>query len=425
MKFVSKLYTLYDLTLFCINEEQMSNVTEHFFSFYEKLIAINSINSENLAEDNSNEGVIDLLADFLATIGFTNEKFLVKDNPKKYNLISSYIPKNYPLSTINRTIDGKLVTTQGYIGGIAFSGHTDTVPTDITKWHTNPFTTQVIDNKLYGLGVIDMKGFFAFVTQTLCNVNLEKITKPIYVLATADEETTMLGAQELVKVFNHQPDLIVIGEPTSMVPIIMHKGHVVQTIKVKGQSGHSSNPDSGLNAIKVMHKIVGELLKLENTLKTKYCEPLFPIPYPTLNLGTIQGGDAPNRICESCELSFDIRPIPHLSSQVCTTETLLALKDIINLYPNAITITKPYAPVEPFDGHITAELKELLKTVTRNDVTAVNYATEATYFQNLAPTVVLGAGDIALAHQANEYLDLEEVEPMLNILEKLLMHFSA
>lgn len=396
-----------------------------FLDFYKKLISINSISSEIPSEDMSNEEVIDLIEEFLKSLNFKTEKILVKDNPKKFNLIGSFIPNNYPLSIITREINGKKITFKGYEGGIAFSGHTDTVPTDEKKWNTNPFKAEIIDNKLYGLGVIDMKGFFAFVAQILKNINLNELKKPIYVLATADEETTMLGAQELTKSFMHKPDLIIIGEPTNQEPIIMHKGHVVQTISVTGQSGHSSDPDAGINAIKIMHQVINNILKLEHRLKTKYQEKLFPISYPTLNLGVIKGGDAPNRICENCELTFDIRPIPNLTSKICLEETLNALKDIMNDYPNCIKINLPYDPVEAFDGKLSDEMINTIENITENKVKAVNYATEATYFQNIAPTLILGAGDITSAHQANEYLDLNEVEPMLMKLEKILKKIAC
>ena len=395
-----------------------------FFDFYKKLIAINSISSDTPSEDISNEAFIDLLKDFLEKLDFKTKKILVKSNPQKFNLIASFIPKDYPLSQISRTINDKETLVSAYVGGIAFSGHSDTVPTDKSKWNTDPFNAEVIDNKLYGLGVIDMKGFFAFVCYKLLHLDFSKVTKPIYVLATADEETSMFGAEEMLKYFFDKPDLIVIGEPTSMEPIIMHKGHVVQTITVKGGSGHSSNPDSAPNAIKIMHEIIDALLKLEKTLKTKYVEKLFPISYPTMNLGMISGGDAPNRICEECSLTFDIRPIPGVSSKICTQETYNALDEILSKYPNMITITKPYNPTEPFNGKISQELQDFLEKISRHKPLAVNYATEATYFQNIAPTIVMGAGDISMAHQPNEYLDLNEVEPMMNILEKLINKFA-
>lgn len=373
-----------------------------FLEFYSKLIAINSASSDIPDEDITNERVIDLLMEFLTPLGFTCKKYPVQKSRNKFNMIA-------------RLGDGN--------GGLALCGHTDTVPTDPTKWDTPPFKLSLVDNKLYGLGVIDMKGFFAFIAEAITNVDLKKLSKPIYILATADEETTMNGAIQLLEDFKGKPDLIIVGEPTSRVPVIMHKGHLVQSVTAKGIGGHSSNPDAGINAIKIANEIIIELNKLESLLKSKYNQPLFSIPYPTLNIGQIYGGDVPNRICEECTVTFDIRPIPGTTSKLMKEETLTALTPLMNKYPGRIFISQPYDAAEPFGGFLTKDLVDYLETITNQKAIAVNYATEATYYQNIAPTVVLGAGSINMAHQPNEYLETSEIAPMLKILDDCISKF--
>lgn len=385
---------------------QISQISDNFLSLYKKIISINSSSSDVISEDNSNEEVINLLFDFFSNLGFSCHKIPVKGN-HKYNLIAKYGQGN---------------------GGIAFSGHTDTVPANLNQWNTNPFVLTETDDKIFGLGVIDMKGFFAFVYEVIQNISLKDLKKPIYIFATSDEETTMQGAIELVsslKEFNANPDLIVIGEPSSMVPIIMHKGHIVHKIIINGLSAHSSNPEQGINSILIANEIINELLNLKEFLKTSFIEPKLSINYPTLNIGTIKGGDVPNKVCDYCELQFDIRPIPNTTTEQMHKLVIERLKPITDKYKDRVDISIPYAPVEPFGGKMSPELIYAIEESTGKITTAVNYATEATYLQEIGPTVILGPGDIAMAHQPNEYLNKSEILPSLNVLKKLLLKICS
>ena len=196
-----------------------------FTHLYKDLIAIPSISSTDTSWDQSNLAVINQLASWLEELGFTNEISEVPNVSGKYNLISSYGKGD---------------------GGLLLAGHTDTVPYDEGAWDTDPFTVVEKDNRLYGLGTIDMKGFFAFVIDVLKNTDLTKLSKPLRILATADEETTMSGAQAIANQKSIKPDYAIIGEPTGLVPVIMHKGHMSEGIRITGHSGHSSDPDKGL-----------------------------------------------------------------------------------------------------------------------------------------------------------------------------------
>ena len=373
-----------------------------FIDFYKKLISINSISSEMPEQDISNEKVIDFLDTYLSGKGFTTRKLPVKNARNKFNLIA-------------KIGNGE--------GGVALCGHTDTVPCDREKWTSNSFELTERNDRFYGLGVIDMKGFFAFIYDALEHTDLTKLKKPLYVVATGDEETNMGGAICLGEQFGEHPDLMIIGEPTSMVPVIMHKGHLVQGVRVRGKGGHSSNPDAGINAIKIMHEVVHGLIVLEEELKRRYREDLFMIPYPTSNIGKIAGGDAPNRICESCELLFDIRPIPGHGVNEMMALTIEVLEPVLSRYPDNIDLFVPYEPTEPFGGKISADTVKYLEEVTGKKAVAVNYATEATYYQELSETVVLGPGSIDMAHQPDEYLNISEIEPAQKILRRIVEHY--
>ena len=374
-----------------------------FYANYRDLISFNTTSSEIETNDKSNEECIDYLISELELMNFKCSKIKVNNSNNKYNLIAKYG-------------DG--------IGGIAFSGHTDTVPANNELWTFPPHSLTEHDGKLYGLGTIDMKGYFAFILEALRRSNLSQATKPIYVFATADEETTMNGVIELNSTCTEKPDLIVIGEPTSLIPVIMHKGHLVQQINIKGVGGHSSNPEKGLNAILIANEIILKLNELKEYLKANFIENLFPVNYPTLNIGIIEGGKAPNVICDNCIIQFDIRAIPTLTNQQLINITKDFLSPLFNKYKDNISITYPYSGVEPFSCKEHPEIVNTVETITKTEAIAVNYCTEATYLQNIAPTVILGPGSIDMAHQPNEYLDKKEIEPGIEIYKKLICKFS-
>ena len=301
------------------------------------------------------------------------------------------------------------------------AGHTDTVPFDDSRWNHDPFKLTELDNKLYGLGSIDMKGFFAFVLQAISELDEKQQTQPILILATADEETTMAGAQQICKHPNLKPARCIIGEPTDMTPVFTHKGHMSTAIRVVGRSGHSSDPERGLNAIEVMHKVTSKLLILKEQLKNKYSLSHFEIPYPTLNLGNIHGGDNANRICGCCEMHIDMRPLPGLSVQELQALLLDATKDINEQYPNSVSVIDLHNPIPAFTGRTDSALVQLAEKVAGQKAIAVNYCTEAPFIQQLGcETIVMGPGSINQAHQPDEFLAMEKIKPSQHIISNII-----
>ncbi len=214
-----------------------------FLEVYEGLISTSSISSTDARWDEGNEQVIAKLADWLSALGFSIQ--IEQVAPNKQNLIA------------------KLGSGEG---GLLLAGHSDTVPFDEGRWNYNPHALTQVNNRFYGLGTADMKGFFAFIYEAVKNVDWSKQTKPLYVLAPCDEETTMLGARHFTENAPFKPDYCIIGEPTSLGPIRAHKGHVANAIRVTGKSGHSSNPALGVNAIEIMHEVLFALMQLRDRL---------------------------------------------------------------------------------------------------------------------------------------------------------------
>jgi acetylornithine deacetylase len=376
-----------------------------FINLYKGLIAIPSISSTDSSWDQSNQAVINQLATWLETLGFTNEITAVPKNPGKFNLISTYGSGD---------------------GGLLLAGHTDTVPYDEAGWKTDPFKVVEKDNRLYGLGTIDMKGFFAFVIEVLKNTDLSKLNKPLRILATADEETTMSGAQAIAEQKSIQPDYAIIGEPTGMVPVIMHKGHMSEGIRITGHSGHSSDPDKGINAIEIMHLVLGELKKVQQKFKDSYHNEHFKVPYPTLNFGAITGGDSANRICGCCELHIDMRPIPGITTTELFITVKDALKEIAKRYPNSVEVYHLHEPIPSYQCPQHSDLITQTEIYTGNQAQSANYCTEAPFIEQLGcDTIVLGPGHIAQAHQPNEYLDLSFVKPTQAVIGKLIQRYCV
>ena len=376
-----------------------------FLNLYKDLIAIPSISSTDPSWDQSNLKIINQLAAWLEELGFKNEIKEVSNAPGKYNLIATLGEGD---------------------GGLLLAGHTDTVPYDEDKWLSNPFEVVEKDSRLYGLGSIDMKGFFAFVIEVLKEIDLKTLDKPLRILATADEETSMSGAQDIARQKSIKPDYAIIGEPTGLVPITMHKGHMSEAIRITGRSGHSSDPDKGLNAIEVMHLVIGELKKVQQQFKEKYNNKHFEVPYPTLNFGAINGGDSPNRICGCCELHIDMRPIPGVTTNELFITVKQALSEIDKRYPNSVEVYHLHEPIPSYQCPVHSDLIESAQIYTGKQAQSANYCTEAPFIQQLGcDTIVLGPGHIAQAHQANEYLDLSFVKPTKSIIEKMIKRYCT
>ncbi|HEN3251812.1 TPA: acetylornithine deacetylase [Yersinia enterocolitica] len=383
-----------------------------FIELYRALIATPSISATDSALDQSNEALINLLAGWFADLGFRVEIQPVPDTRHKFNLLAS----------IGENSVGKKSSGEGS-GGLLLAGHTDTVPYDEGRWTRDPFTLTEHDNKLYGLGTADMKGFFAFILDAVRDIDASTLSKPLYILATADEETTMAGARYFAASTQLRPDFAIIGEPTSLQPVRAHKGHISNAIRITGQSGHSSDPARGVNAIDLMHESITELMKLRTTLQERYNNSAFAIPYPTMNFGHINGGDAANRICACCELHMDIRPLPGLTLSDLDELMTEALAPVSARWPGRLSIDQLHPPIPgyecPTDHHMVGVIEELLGERTA----VVNYCTEAPFIQQICPTLVLGPGSINQAHQPDEFIDMAFIEPTRELIGQLVDHF--
>ncbi|HCG5588994.1 TPA: acetylornithine deacetylase [Vibrio parahaemolyticus] len=375
-----------------------------FLEVYEGLISTSSISSTDPSWDQGNAKVIEKLATWFKDLGFHVEVIEVESG--KHNMIA------------------RMGEGEGE-GGLLLAGHSDTVPFDEGRWSFDPHKLTEKDNRFYGLGTADMKGFFAFIYEAVKKVDWSKQNKPLYVLATCDEETTMLGARHFTTNAPFKPDYCIIGEPTSLVPIRGHKGHVANAIRVTGKSGHSSDPALGVNAIEIMHDVLFAMMQLRDKLIKEYHHPGFAIPSPTLNLGHIHGGDSANRICGCCELHYDVRPLPGISLDGLENMLRSALQEVEAKWPGRIDIVPLHEPIPGYecqhDHPFIGGVEEICQTSSQT----VNYCTEAPFLQQLCPTLVLGPGSIEQAHQPDEFLSFDFIDPTIDVLSKAMVKYCC
>lgn len=368
-----------------------------------RLIALPSISSATPEWDHSNEAVVRTLAEWLEPLGFAVEMMPVPGMPGKYNLIA---------------------TLGSGPGGLVLSGHTDTVPFDDKRWQSDPFTLTERDNRWYGLGTCDMKGFFPLAIEAARAFAGQKLQQPLIILATADEESSMNGARALAEAGRPKGRYAVIGEPTGLKPVRMHKGIMMERLKFEGQSGHSSNPALGRNAMEGMHEALGELLALRSGWQAQYQNPNFEVQVPTMNLGCIHGGDNPNRICAQCELHFDLRPLPGMNMETLRQAILSKVRPVAERRELNLVFEPLFDGVPPFETPADAELVRACEKLTGHTAHAVGFATEAPWLQQLGlETLVMGPGPIDQAHQPDEFLELSQLEPTVRILKGLIHQF--
>jgi len=368
-----------------------------------QLIEIPSVSSVNPRWDQTNLGVIETLQNWVNDKGFSTEILEVPGYPGKFNLVA----------TAGKGPDG-----------LVLSGHTDTVPFDDGRWSQSPFCLTEKDNRLYGLGSCDMKGFFAVVIEAIKDLDLNKLQKPLIIIATADEESSMCGAKDLQRRFERLGRYTIVGEPTDLKPIRMHKGILMEGIRLTGQSGHSSDPALGNNALEGMHQVIQELLTWRAELQSTHQNPAFAIDVPTLNLGHIHGGDNPNRICGECELHIDLRPLPGMQIDKLRSDMHQRIGN--RLLDSGLQIE--YLPL--FDGipamETSAEsaIVQAAEQMTGYPAQAVAFGTEAPYFNEMhMESIVLGPGSINQAHQPDEFMPMDQLEPAIGLIQDMVKRF--
>jgi acetylornithine deacetylase len=362
----------------------------------ERLIAFNTVSRD------SNLGLIEWVRDYLVKQG-AKTRLTHDATGKKANLFATLGDSPKP--------------------GLILSGHTDVVPVDGQNWDTDPFVVTERNGKLFARGSADMKGFIGIaLTQApkfVAALNADRLDAPLHYSLSYDEEVGCLGVRGLIRDLEEngiRPAGCVVGEPTSMQPIIAHKGTHRFRCAVHGREAHSSYVTHGVNAIEYAARLVVYIRQIADRLaQIEKRDYGFTVPYSTLSTGLIRGGIAANVVPKDCEFHFDMRTLPHASPD--------ALYQEIRTYAEALA--REMQAVDPESGidlvwasqtvglaasETDAIVRWAMQLSKHSTVGKVSYGTEAGLFQKMGvPTVICGPGDIAEAHRPNEFVALEQL----------------
>jgi acetylornithine deacetylase len=367
------------------------------------LIAVPTVSSLDPVRDQSNRPLLAQLALWLADAGFAVEWLEIPGAPHKANLLG---------------------TLGSGPGGLVLAGHTDTVPFDAPLWQHDPLQLTERDGRLYGLGTADMKSFLGLAIEAARGLDATQLQHPLMILATADEESSMAGARALVAAGRPLGRHAVIGEPTGLRPVRAHKGVMGESIRLLGRSGHASDPSLGNNALEGMTEVLAGLLAWREALKRAHRDTAFHIAWPTISFGHIHGGDASNRICGQCELHIDLRPLPGQDPAALRAELDRRVAAVAEPRGLDWAVTPLFEPVPPAATPATADIVRAAEALTGHAAETVSFGTEAPFLNQLGmDSIVLGPGDIAQAHQPDEFLALDRIEPTLALLRGLIRRF--
>ena len=344
----------------------------------EKLISFNTI------DDQDNFKIMNFIGDWLKEKGFIVE-YIYNSSKTRKCLIAKYKNPN-----------------------LLFVGHTDTV--GYSNWTYDPFKLTEDDGKLHGLGSCDMKGGIAAFLKAIDEIDLKKLKEGIEIILTYDEEKNFEGIKLIQNLQNDFPDNVIIGEPTSLIPVTNTKGCMEYKVIFPGISAHSSNLNKGDNAIIKCFNFVDELNTFYSKLKEEV-NTLFEIPYTTMNIAQINGGKAINIVPDNCKLLFDFRTISKSQHKVIREY----LEKLVSKYnANLEEITNIY----PLENNNDISFYEKITNKTRK---SFNFVTEAS-FLNKDNIIILGVGPNN-EHQKDEYIDIDSYNKLIEIYKEIIKNY--
>jgi len=315
-------------------------------------------------------------------------------------------------------------------GGIILSGHTDVVPASAKEWSSNPFVATEKNNKVYGRGSCDMKGFIACALAVAPYFASQNLKKPIHFSFTYDEETACQGAPIMIRELkkrNINCSICIVGEPTSMKAIQAHKGCYEYSTHFTGLAGHGSAPDKGVSAVEYAVRFINKLMDLREELKKRVPKnSVFTPPYSTLQIGRIKGGLARNVIADQCVVDWELRPVVPEDGKFVNESIETYIKDVLlpemkKVYPKANIEKEIIGEIIGFAKEEKSDAVNLACNLTGdNSQDVVSFGTEAGLFQEIGiSTVVCGPGSIEQAHKIDEHVSFEQLKLCLKMLINL------
>ena len=357
-----------------------------------------------------------------------------KSNLALIAFVEDYLAQHGVESHLVSSADATKASLYASIGptgvpGVALSGHTDVVPVEGQTWSSDPFVLTERDHRFYGRGAADMKGFLACVLAAVPDFLKRKLAVPISIVFSYDEEVGCIGVRPLIAEIGRRfvtPRMVIVGEPTSMSVVDAHKGPVRWHVEIKGRAAHSSMAPLGVNAISIAGKLLQELARIERELKTSPRAERFDPPYATLQVTRIDGGTATNIVPVYCRFDFDVRALPGvdvdaIDRRIRAYADRECVPEMRRVAPESGIDISVANQVPPFAAGTNSEAVALaLRVAGHNETHAVSYATEAGLFQEAgSPSVVIGPGDIAQAHAADEFIAEDQLDKCMAFLDRL------
>jgi len=311
--------------------------------------------------------------------------------------------------------------------GITLCGHMDTVPADVKHWESDPWELTMRDDRLYARGACDMKGFLAIAINAIQTIDVTKA--PLAVLITCDEEIGSFGARHIVE---HGlpipiPKQVIIGEPTSLQVVRLHKGHLSLQVDIEGVSAHTGLPHLGKNAAVDGAHVIEALHSLGNTFAEERTDESKHFPeeaaFPVLTVATVHSGSAINVVPDRCTLGLGLRLLPDQDQEEIieiikqTIDSACSLQwSLTMLGDNPTMLTHESAPVNQW----------LCKHIGQEHSVGVSFGTDGGYLSRAGYECVLfGPGDIGVAHKPDEFVPMGELEDCAKTIECAITHFCG
>jgi acetylornithine deacetylase len=320
-------------------------------------------------------------------------------------------------------------------GGLILSGHTDVVPVEGQVWETNPFVATQIEDKIYGRGACDMKGFIAVVLALIPEFQKLRLTQPIHLAFSYDEEVGCHGAKVLIKDLvkrGIKPKACIVGEPSNMRPIMAHKGVQGYRCRIHGRAAHSSLTPDGCNAIEYAARLINYIREFADELRQHGpFDDHYDVPFTSISTNTIQGGTADNIIPALCEFYFEFRYLPQVQPREIIDKIIAyshqLLPEMQREYSDVSIEFDNMGWLPPFESIEEEKIVRWARRISGvKQIFKVAYATEAGLFQAAQiPTIVCGPGSIEQAHRPNEYITIEQLNQCEQFLLKLAQKFYA
>ena len=362
--------------------------------------------------DTSNVGLVDWIDETLAPFAPRLKRFPSPDGTKM-NLLASFGPE--------------------ISGGLLLSGHTDVVPVAGQSWSGDPWTLREAGGTLIGRGACDMKGFLACCLALAPTLAERRLQRPVHLAFSYDEEVGCTGVGPMAEWAGSAlaPALAVIGEPSRLHLVNAHKGGLIGWALVTGKTGHSSQPQKGVDAVRVAAECIGRFSALAASFRAGLRDEAFDPPWSTAGVNVIEGGQGRNLIAGSCRFFWEMRVLPGVDEGAVfdrlRTEIEAELVPAMRAVDPACGVRFEVVARIPALSAPPLQLeRRLLGVLGQDDARVVAYGSEAGIFQGAGmPSVIIGPGDIAQAHQPDEWIEASQLVDCTQVLDRLVTEFCV